>query len=178
VSDLARRALERFDAKVLVVENGCHEWQSTLTHNGYGLFWFNGKHVLAHRFGWEAQRDPIPAKLTIDHLCRNRRCVNVEHLEVVDLRTNILRGNGTSARNIRKTHCAQGHPFNERNTGHRATGVRYCRECGRIRNERDRERRNAEKRERYRTDPVFRARELTRRAVQPDRLKANLSEGL
>jgi len=59
--------------------------------NGYVQFQFNGKNGYAHRYAWERINGPIPAGLTIDHLCRVRRCVNVAHIELVDTLTNYQR---------------------------------------------------------------------------------------
>ncbi|MEU5322933.1 HNH endonuclease signature motif containing protein [Streptomyces sp. NPDC021056] len=92
--------------------------------------------VLAHRYAWELLREPIPAGLVIDHLCRNRRCVNPGHLEVVTLAENTRRGFGISTFNALKTHCPQGHPYSVENTYiHPRNSARICRACAR---ERDR----------------------------------------
>jgi hypothetical protein len=66
---------------------------------------------LGHRVAWEAEHGPIPEGLTIDHLCRNRRCVNVAHLRLLSNVEN-ARMNGNWA----KTHCVRGHEFTEDNT--------------------------------------------------------------
>jgi hypothetical protein len=82
--------------------------------------------VLAHRMAYELARDPIPAGLVIDHLCRNKRCVNPSHLEAVEQRVNLLRGETNSA----KTHCINGHEFTPDNT-YMWQGKRSCRACRR-----------------------------------------------
>lgn len=124
-------AFERFEER----ENGCWDWRLSLV-KGYGVVNIDGKKVAAHRFVYELCEGPIPEGLTLDHLCRNRRCVNPAHLEPVTGRENTLRGEGLAARQARQTHCIHGHPFDEANTGYHKTGARYCRAC-------DRERRRA-----------------------------------
>jgi hypothetical protein len=70
--------------------------------------------------------------MTIDHLCRRPLCCNPLHLEAVTMRENLMRGNGWSGRNARKTHCPQGHPYSPENTSVR-DGSRHCRTCHRER---------------------------------------------
>jgi hypothetical protein len=66
----------------------------------------------------------VPAGLPLDHLCRNRRCLNPQHLEPVSHRENILRGVGLAAQWSKRTACAQGHGLTPR-----AGGGRECRTC-------------------------------------------------
>ncbi|TFV34331.1 hypothetical protein E4K10_18090 [Streptomyces sp. T1317-0309] len=104
--------------------------------------------VKAHRFAYELANGPIPKPvegekpLVLDHLCRRRNCVNVAHLELVDSRTNTLRGNSPSARNAAKTRCDSGHdlttPANvyiktrgTRPNGSPRSPERVCRTCQR-----------------------------------------------
>lgn len=83
-----------------------------------------------HRLAWEEVRGPIPAGLVIDHLCRNRACYRIDHLEVVTQRENILRGEGATAVHARKTQCPQGHPYSGPNLYvEPSTGKRRCRTC-------------------------------------------------
>jgi hypothetical protein len=74
----------RFWEAVQKSDTGCWEWTSNISAAGYGtLALGGGRYVYAHRYSWELTRSPIPAGLTIDHLCRNRACVNPDHLEPV-----------------------------------------------------------------------------------------------
>lgn len=117
--------------------NGCWDWQGVRSTTGYGLLVnYELGPVLAHRLALHVVGRPVPVDMVVDHLCRNRLCVNPAHLEIVTSRENILRGEGTGAQNARKTHCVRGHAFDESNTGQTSrngrTG-RYCRACARDR---------------------------------------------
>jgi len=97
-----------------VTESGCLVWTGTL-FNGYGRVTFHGKRTSVHRVLWEHVHGLIPPHLQIDHLCRVRRCGNVEHLELVTSRENTLRGEGFAARQARQTHCLRGHELSGAN---------------------------------------------------------------
>lgn len=109
------------------MENGCWEWQGT-SCKGYGYFCINGKNWRAHRYSYEYYVGKIPEGLSIDHLCRNRACVNPEHLEPVTSKENTLRGIGLTAQNARKTHCYNGHLLDENNVAIRRN-QRICKPC-------------------------------------------------
>ncbi len=112
----------------------CWLWTGATYPAGYGQFSIApSKPTYAHRFAFGATKGQV-----IDHLCRNRLCVNPVHMEAVTHKINILRGVGASARNAKVTHCPKGHPYDEVNTYH-YRGQRQCRACQRIRNQRRRE---------------------------------------
>lgn len=113
---------------------GCWLWTGALA-SGYGVLGIDGRNVFAHRFAYELLIGPIPEGLTLDHLCRIRRCCNPSHLEIVTRGENVLRGEGPTARHARKTHCKRGHPFDEANT-YRTPKGRHCRACRRLHEER------------------------------------------
>ena len=120
----------------------CLVWTRKTNSKGYARFSVAGRNVMVHRWIYEKWVGPIPDGLVIDHLCRNRRCVNPAHMEPVTNRQNILRGVGPTAVNARKTECAHGHPYDEVNTGW-VDGKRYCRVCRSIVDRRTRQRRKA-----------------------------------
>lgn len=83
------------DPQYVVEDRGykspCLIWQGA-THRGYGKLKSGGKTVLAHRYFYEQHEGPIPLGKDLDHLCRQRPCVNHEHLEPVDRGVNTQRG--------------------------------------------------------------------------------------
>ena len=109
---------------------GCWNWTGQ-RGNGYGYASFRRHPYLVHRITYQLLVGPIPEGLTIDHLCRNRACCNPDHLEPVTRGENVLRGEGISAENARKTHCKHGHAFTEENTRITPQGHRECRACRR-----------------------------------------------
>ncbi len=120
-----------FLAKVKIIPSGCWDYMGTKGNNGYGCLWHDGHSTFAHRFAYQLFVGPIPEGLEIDHLCRNRKCVNPDHLETVTKKENLLRGIGFGAINARKTHCPNGHAYDTSNTRYDYRGYRYCRACSR-----------------------------------------------
>lgn len=101
----------------VIQENGCWDWVGTVNPSGYGAWPIKkGESAAAHRILYKRAKGVIPLGLQLDHLCRNRKCVNPDHLEPVTCRMNILRGQGYAAQNARKVECGRGHPFTPENT--------------------------------------------------------------
>lgn len=126
----------RFWQKVNKTPN-CWLWTASL-NRGYGQMASgvpgNGP-ILAHRFAYEMLRGPIPPGRQIDHLCRNRACVNPDHLQPVTQQMNMRRGLQSRLMNGMDNKCVNGHEYTPENTYRNPNNpldVR-CRECSRIR---------------------------------------------
>lgn len=127
-----RPLLHRFLAMVKKTRK-CWIWRGAVKKNGYGVTSVRRKTMYAHRASLQLFGGGIPRGLVVDHLCRNRRCVNPKHLEAVTIRENLLRGNGWSGRAARKTHCIRGHILQGENLYEFAlkAGRRKCKICTR-----------------------------------------------
>ena len=123
----SRPAEERFWEKVDTT-GPCWQWMASLA-KGYGQFWNGERRQMAHLWAWENLVGPRDEAMDLDHLCRNRKCVNPDHLEPVSRGENLHRG---AHRNKVKTHCPQGHPYDDENTLV-YNGWRFCRACQAVR---------------------------------------------
>lgn len=114
---------DRFWSKVEKTDY-CWNWLGALDSDGYGVFRDNKKIKKAHRFSFEINKSSIKENLVLDHICRNRRCVNPNHLEAVRITTNIERGL-TGIINRNKIKCPLGHFYSGKNS----RGFRICSTC-------------------------------------------------
>lgn len=103
----------------------CKLWNGHLDKDGYGSFYFRKKNRRAHRVAYYLQNGGIPDDLVIDHICRNRNCVESTHLKTVTKLENTMENSkSVGAINKAKTTCKFGHPYN------RFYGKqRYCSIC-------------------------------------------------
>jgi integrase len=103
-ADISEVEAARFRARVVIADNGCHEYPWRLTSTGYAKVILTGRReVYAHRLAYVLHHgDDLDPSLTIDHLCRNRMCVNPEHLEQVSIGVNVKRGEHPRGRTPKK----------------------------------------------------------------------------
>lgn len=123
-----RETTERtaFDLRVFVPEEPCWIWHGYIGHKGYGSFIHRGTRRFAHRAAYEIYVGPIPDGYEVHHKCFNRACVNPRHLEATTHIDNV------AASTAVRTHCMNGHPFDEANTIYVNNGtVRACLTCRR-----------------------------------------------
>lgn len=141
--DITARDEERFDRNwKLDPATGCHVWQLSTAMTGYGRFGLGESSYVAHRVSWvRANGVAIPDGLFIDHLCRNRACVNPAHLEAVTNYVNIQRGTTTAAATMttlaESQTCQRGHDVSDAAAWYvKKNGARMCLACSRERNRR------------------------------------------
>lgn len=111
-----------FWAKTVRRRSGCIEWTASTARGGYGKLKVRGRTYIAHRVAWALAGRDFVAGMELDHLCRNRGCVNVEHLEQVTPQSNLRRRFGTDER------CPHGH-VREGNAYIDSEGKHHCRPC-------------------------------------------------
>lgn len=124
--------LERLTSRYTEDDNGCWVWNGAISAGKYGSLYYQGRMQKAHRVAWVLYRGEIPAGLDLDHLCRNTKCCNPDHLEPVTRSENLKRSPLMDRRSS-LTHCKRGHEFTPENTILRNGGTwRACRECQRM----------------------------------------------
>lgn len=112
-------------------ETGCWEWAGPRLASGYGMSRTPGYRTTAHRAVYLILVGPLPEGWTPDHLCRNKGCVNPDHVEGVPHGVNVRRAEPYIDRARNGDSCRRGHSYTPENTRYDARGYRVCRACKR-----------------------------------------------
>jgi hypothetical protein len=124
VKDFTPQRVALFWAKVDRLTPGeCWEWTAYRNAGGYGMYCIGRAKYRAHRLAYFLVHGEPAAGLDLDHLCRNRACVNPSHLEPVSRQENLRRGIGHGS----ETHCPSGHSYADAYI--ERVGSRRCRPC-------------------------------------------------
>lgn len=118
----------RMAAKITITLTGCWQWTGAVQSKGYGSIGQGGRTFLTHRVAYELLVGEIPTDRQIDHLCRNKRCCNPAHLDVVTAAVNCSRTPQAT-----KKHCIRGHALTGKNliikVQPSGRTIRNCRTC-------------------------------------------------
>lgn len=114
-----RPVVDRFLEKIKPTPTGCWVWMGTKNSQGYGQLWFRGRLWLAYRVAYVSFFGSTSPGFQLDHLCRQRSCVNPMHLEQVTAQENVRRGESPNIKIARSGFCLHGHPLTEDNLYHR-----------------------------------------------------------
>lgn len=126
---------ERFESKFIKKgDSECWEWIASISTPGYGQIsegGRKGRNLGAHRVSYELYKGKIPNDLVVDHICRNRRCVNPNHLRLITRVENVMIGDTICAKKLAATHCSNGHEYTQNNI-YLYNNHRHCRECRKV----------------------------------------------
>jgi hypothetical protein len=132
---LTSTMFERFHQGYIITGSECWEWTKTFDGKGYGVIYDDSRPrrpMRAHRYGYTLATGDLAVGMDIDHICRNKKCVNPEHLEAVTHKENVLRGLAPNILAHHQNVCKRGHEMNDQNTYYRRNGTRQCRVCHRL----------------------------------------------
>jgi hypothetical protein len=120
---------QRIENKIIKLDNGCWQWQGAKHYSNnkipYGQLRISRtKLKMAHIISYEVFIGKIPAKMDIDHLCKNTLCVNPKHLEAVSHKINCQRRKDSGL-----PHCIYGHKYTKKTSYFNSKGYRKCKIC-------------------------------------------------
>jgi hypothetical protein len=124
-------AQQRIARSIVVDDNGCWIWQRAINRDGYGRIRVDKRAWLVHRLAYTLSVGAIPNGLDLDHLCRVRACCNPSHVQPVDRKTNVLRGEHPNVVLHHVGQCKHGHVIDTDNAYVRPDGRLKCAECTR-----------------------------------------------
>lgn len=130
---LSLRRLRFFTDKVSVDENGCWIWTGGRHMAGYGIFCcpeVSTSPVRSHRLAYELVVGKIEEGKQLHHKCEVRECINPHHTEQLTPKEHVHKTpNSLGYKSAHVTYCPKGHPYDDKNTGYRSSGKRYCKTC-------------------------------------------------
>ena len=127
--DVKLRLLSKIDTSGPSFDGSpCWIWIAGCNSGGYGAIKVKGRQKGAHRVAYETFIGPIPEDHQVHHRCEKQSCINPSHLQAIVVRKHLLISRTFQAANAAKTHCPQGHVYDESNTRMRS-GARTCRKC-------------------------------------------------
>ena len=124
--DFSQNIADKLKRYSTLAPSGCIEWTAGKDTGGYGRIYISAVAHPAHRVAYEFAKGAIPEGLHIDHLCKNRKCINPDHLEAVTQAENTRRG-------CEKEFCIRGHRMEPSNCHYPKEGGRRCLACVRMR---------------------------------------------
>jgi hypothetical protein len=121
-------------AQSIVTDRGCWEWQGYLHRGNYGMTYYRGKPISAHRLAFKLMKGETPKGSQVCHSCDNKACCNPDHLWLGDAKANgrDRRDKGLHYTEL-KTHCPQGHAYAEHGVRQGKGNQLACRLCARVR---------------------------------------------
>lgn len=108
IKNASLMTIKRLSTRFIIRDSGCWQWIGYTPPPGYGRFTVNGRPKSAHRVVWELIGNPVDPNLELDHLCKNKACVNPSHLEAVSHAVNTQRRYGIGL-------CKRGHKLTDNN---------------------------------------------------------------
>lgn len=136
--------------RIKISPSGCWLWLAYTSKDGYGRLTHLGETLTAHRYTYRELVGPIPDRAHLHHQCRNRRCVNPEHLQPLSASVHIglhskCSPKQLSVRRKSQTHCIYDHELAGENVYVRGDGRRNCMTCKRINDKRFKQRKKLQR---------------------------------
>lgn len=137
--ELTERDIARFWSLVVRGEPGqCWNFRNTPGSSGYGNVNIRGEQIGAHKLAYTIANGPVPPDYDVHHTCpvANKLCCNPAHLRAIPKGVHARQPGHVAQINASKTHCPEGHPYDEENTYKTPNGKRQCRTCNKGRRKR------------------------------------------